>query len=226
MTLLPAFETEAEYDRPKPRPAMLPTFDPLPTILNGHHVRLEPLGAHHAADLFVAGDDPDIWRYKPIPRPVDLGDTEAWIASAIERAANGTEIPFAIIHRASGRAIGSTRYLDIRHGDRALEIGWTWIGREHQRSAVNTECKYLLLTHAFERHGAIRVQFKADSRNVRSLAAIERIGGIREGLLRNQRILHDGYIRDAVIFSIIDNEWPTVKARLEDRRSWVVDRGS
>ena len=196
---------------------MIPTFDPRPVALEGDHVILEPLALHHAADLFTAGDDPEIWRYKSILRPADLGEAEAWIADAIERGGGGAEIPFAIIHRASGRAIGSTRYLDIRRSDRALEIGWTWIGREHQRSAVNTECKYLLLANAFDRHGAVRVQFKADARNVRSLAAIERIGGVREGVLRNQRILPDGYIRDAVIFSIIDREWPAVKARLEER---------
>jgi RimJ/RimL family protein N-acetyltransferase len=188
-------------------------FDPRPLTLNGVHVRLEPLALDHALDLFTSGNDPEIWRYMPIPLPRSIAETEAWIASALEGAADGTEIPFAIVHHASGRAIGSTRYLDIRRSDRALEIGWTWIARKHQRSAVNTECKHLLLSHAFDNHGAIRVQFKADARNVRSLAAIERIGGVREGVLRNQRILHDGYIRDAVIFSIIDSEWPGVKER-------------
>jgi len=196
---------------------MSSSFDPQPVTLDGEHVRLEPLAPGHAADLFVAGADPLVWRYLPIPPPSSIDEIESWIAEAIARGETVGDIPFAIIDRASGRAAGSTRYLDIRRSDRALEIGWSWVGAAYQRTAINTECKYLLLAHAFDRLGAIRVQFKANARNERSLRAIERIGGIREGVLRKQRIQHDGYIRDAVYYSIIDDEWPEVKLRLEDR---------
>ncbi len=192
------------------------SFDPRPLTLEGEHVRLEPLAPGHAADLFVAGADPLIWRYLPIPPPSSLGEIESWITEAIVRGETFGDIAFAVIDRASGRAAGSTRYLDIRKSDRALEIGWSWIGRAYQRTVINTECKYLLLAHAFDRLGAIRVQFKADARNERSLRAIERIGAHREGVLRKQRIQHDGYIRDAVYYSIIDDEWPVVKLHLEE----------
>jgi RimJ/RimL family protein N-acetyltransferase len=143
-------------------------------------------------------------------------DTQAWIQEAMAIAASGTQIPFAIIHRAGGRAIGSTRYLDIRREHRGLEIGWTWVGTAHQRTSVNTECKYLLLRHAFEELGAVRVQLKTDLRNERSQRAIERIGAVREGVLRKHMALWDGFIRDTVYYSILDSEWPDVRRRLEE----------
>ena len=139
---------------------------------------------------------------------------QQFIAEAEALTASGAQIAFAIVHGASGAAIGSTRYLDLRPPDRALEIGWTWLGTAHQRTPVNTECKLLLLEHAFETLGAVRVQFKTDDRNRRSQAAIERIGGRREGVLRKSLILRDGFIRDSVYYSIIDDEWPAVKQRL------------
>ncbi len=126
----------------------------------------------------------------------------------------GTQIPFAIVHVASGAAIGSTRYLELRRAHRALEIGWTWIATAYQRTAVNTECKLLLLGHAFDTLGAVRVQFRTDLRNTRSQTALRRIGGRREGILRKSLILWDGFIRDSVYFSIVDDEWPAVKRRL------------
>jgi RimJ/RimL family protein N-acetyltransferase len=183
-------------------------------VLTGRHVRLEPLEDRHAAELLVQCADPDLWRYMPRPLPRDLGEMRAWIAGARERATGGAERPFAIVHAAGGRAVGSTRYLDIRPEHRALEIGWTWIGTEHQRTAVNTECKLLLLEHAFDSLGAVRVQLKTDARNDRSQKAIERIGARREGVLRRHMILWDGFVRDTVIFSITDREWPEVRARL------------
>ena len=131
-------------------------------------------------------------------------DTQGWIDQALEVAATGTQIPFAIIERASGKAIGSTRYMDIRRNDRGLEIGWTWIGTAFQRTAMNTECKYLLLRHAFEELGAVRVQLKTDLRNVRSQRAIERLGAVREGVLRKHMVLWDGFIRDTVYYSVIE----------------------
>jgi len=185
-----------------------------PRSLRGDHVELAPLGREHATDLLQAGADAEIWRYKPIPPPRTLEDTYRWIDAALAEAAAGLQAPFAIL--AGGRAVGSTRYLDLRPPDRALEIGWTWIGRPWQRTAINTECKYLLLRHAFEDLGAIRVQLKTDARNLQSQRAIERIGAVREGVLRRHRVLWDGFVRDTVFYSVIDSEWPAVKARLEE----------
>lgn len=194
---------------------MTRTFDPQPVTLEGRHVRLEPLARRHAEDLFEVGREESIWPHMPRPPLKSVEDASAMIEQALEVASSGTQIPFAIIERASGRAMGSTRYLDIRRNDHGLEIGWTWIGTTFQRSVVNTECKYLLLRHAFEELGAVRVQLKTDLRNVRSQRAIERLGAVREGVLRKHIVLWDGYIRDTVYYSIIDREWPEVKRRLE-----------
>jgi RimJ/RimL family protein N-acetyltransferase len=124
-------------------------------------------------------------------------------------------VAFAIVSAASGAAVGSTRFLNIERPHRALEIGWTWIGPAWQRSAINTECKLLLLGHAFEQLGAHRVTLKTDARNLRSQRAIERVGGVREGVLRRHRVCWDGFVRDSVYYGIIDGEWPQVKSRLE-----------
>jgi len=194
-----------------------PEFDPRPVTLEGRHARLEPLAARHAPDLHRVGQAPEVWRYLPRPELAAVADAEAWIAQTLKLAAGGSQLPFAIVHRASGRAVGSTRFMDIRRRDRALEIGWTWLGVEFQRTALNTECKYLLLRHAFEELGAVRVQLKTDARNERSQRAIERIGAVREGVLRQHMILWDGFVRDSVYYSVVDREWPAVKQRLEAR---------
>ncbi len=192
-------------------------FDPRPVVLEGKHVRLEPLTLGHAEDLTRAGADTGLWRYLPIAPPTSLAENESWIQQALNDAEGGGQIPFAIVAREGGRAIGSTRYLDIQRENNALEIGWTWIGRPWQRTAVNTECKFLLLRHAFEALGAVRVQLKTDGRNEQSQKAIARIGARREGVLRINRRLWDGFIRDTVVFSILDCEWSEVKAGLEER---------
>jgi RimJ/RimL family protein N-acetyltransferase len=191
-------------------------MNPTPVVLYGEAVRLEPLDYTHAEDLLAAGADPDIWRYMPIPQPNAVGQLRAWIDEAWQLAAAGEQIPFAILDPATDRALGSTRFLEIRRTWRTLEIGWTWLAASVQRTRVNTECKYLLLRHAFEDLGALRVQFKTDGRNEQSQRAIERIGAVKEGVLRKQRVNHDGYVRDAVYYSILDDEWPAVKARLEE----------
>ena len=178
-------------------------------------MRLEPLAPRHAEDLFAAGNDEAIWTYMPRPVLKSVEDTLGWIKESQAVAASGTQIPFAIIYRASGKAIGSTRYLDIRREHRGLEIGWTWVGTAYLRTPVNTECKSLLLTHAFEGLGAVRVQLKTDLRNERSQRAIERIGAVREGVLRKHMVRWDGFIRDTIYYSILDSEWPDVKRRLE-----------
>jgi RimJ/RimL family protein N-acetyltransferase len=189
-----------------------------PVVLQGQHVRLEPLRLEHAMELYAISQYPDIWRYMPYKQPASVSEMEAWIAAALQAQERGVEVPFAIIDRSS-HALGSTRYLNITPKDRALEIGWTWLTVTARRTPVNTECKYLLLRHAFEALGAIRVQFKTDSRNMTSQRAIERIGAVKEGVLRNHVIMPDGYYRHSVYYSIIESEWPMVKAHLESRLS-------
>jgi len=190
-----------------------------PVILEGQRVRLEPLQLSHAAALYSVCQDPEIWRYMSYKQPTSLSEMEAWIALALDAQERGTDVPFAIIDRNAGHALGSTRYLNIMSKDRGLEIGWTWLTGTARRTYVNTECKYLLLRHAFETLGAIRVQLKTDSRNVTSQRAIERIGAVKEGVLRNHVIMPDGYYRHSVYYSIVESEWPTVKAYLEGKLS-------
>lgn len=185
-----------------------------PAVLEGETVRLEPLSMEHAEGIYEAAQAPEIWPY--LPYPIDsLERARFFIEQGLQLQAQGSDMPFAVIDKATGRVFGSTRYLEILPNNKNLEIGWTWYHPSVWRSRVNTECKYLLLRHAFDTLGCIRVQFKTDSRNQRSQNAIARLGAIREGVLRNHRILPDGYIRDSVIFSILDREWPEVKARLE-----------
>ena len=193
-------------------------FNPKPMQLEGQHVRLEPLGLEHAANLFHASQTPEIWRWLPIPMFATVAEVEKWIADALHIQASGTEVAFAIVRRIDGTAVGSTRFLDIRRPHRALEIGWTWLAREAQRTAINTEAKLLLLAHAFEIHGAVRVQLKTDERNEQSRAAISRLGATFEGVLRNfQTRPHDGYVRNTAMYSITAAEWPGVKAGLNSR---------
>jgi N-acetyltransferase len=190
-------------------------FLPRPVTLTGEMVRLEPLALRHAPDLFEASAETSIWKYMPLRGFPDLASVQAWIQKSAAAAENGTDLPFAIILKETGRAVGSTRYMDIRPEHRGLEIGFTWLAPGVQRTRVNTEAKYLLLRHAFEDLGAVRVQLKSDSRNVRSQRAIERIGGVLEGIHRRHMQVWDGHIRDTVYYSILDTEWPAAKRRLE-----------
>jgi RimJ/RimL family protein N-acetyltransferase len=180
-------------------------------------VVLVPLERAHLDDLARVGLDAEIWRYLPIPAPTTADELGRFVDAALAEAATEISVPFAIVEATSGRAIGSTRYLDIRPASRGLEIGWTWLARAAWRTPINTECKYLLLRHAFESLDALRVQLKTDSRNERSRRAIERIGGRLEGILRCDRVLWDGYVRDSAYFSVIQREWPDVKQALEAR---------
>jgi RimJ/RimL family protein N-acetyltransferase len=188
-----------------------------PIALMGRVVRLEPLSEAHVPDLTIAGADESIWRYMVYGGVGGKAQMREWVREILSRQARGTDLPFAVIHLGSGRAIGSTRYLDIQPQHRGLEIGGTWYGVAYQRSAVNTECKYLLLRHAFEVLGCLRVQLKTDLRNERSQRAIERIGAVREGVLRNHMILPDDHVRSSVYYSLLDLEWPAVKAKLEEK---------
>ena len=187
-----------------------------PVTLTGRYVRLEPLTETHVPGLTSVGCDDRIWRLMRYGLIRTEADMRGWVRSLLDGQAVGTDLPFAVIQLASGRVAGATRFMEIHPEHKGLEIGGTWYGLEFQRTAVNSECKYLLLRHAFDGLGAIRVQFKADVRNERSWRAIERIGAKREGILRNQIILPDGVIRDSVYYSIIDQEWPGVRDRLED----------
>jgi RimJ/RimL family protein N-acetyltransferase len=183
--------------------------------LTGRLVRLEPLAEAHTSDLALAARDESIWRFMPYGDVVTPERMAAHIRESIARRATGAMYPFAVIHLPTGRAVGSTSYLDIQLQNRALEIGGTWYAPPFQRTGVNTECKFLLLQHAFEQLGCLRVQFKTDLRNERSQRALERIGAVKEGLLRKNLTMPDGYQRSSVVYSILDDEWPAVRARLE-----------
>ncbi len=190
-----------------------------PVTLTGKHVRLEPLSEEHVPGLTAIGIDDEIWRLMPYGPMRGEDDIRRWVRLILQRAGGGTDVPFVVIHLRSGRVAGATRYMEIRPEHFGLEIGGTWYGAEFRRTAVNTECKFLLLAHAFEVLHCIRVQLKTDARNVRSQRAIERIGATREGTRRNHLVLPDGTVRDSVYFSILDSEWPAVKARLESMLS-------
>jgi RimJ/RimL family protein N-acetyltransferase len=189
-------------------------MDPKPAILEGRTIRLEPLTPAHLADLSEAGADAAIWRWYTTTH--ETPETmAAFIRAALNMLDNGTAIPFATIDRKSGRAIGSTRYANISRPDRRLEIGWTWLAPAHQRTVANTEAKLLMLRHAFEELGSLRVEFKTDSLNSKSRNALLRIGAREEGTFRNHMVCWDGRVRHSVYYSIIDSEWPHVKSELE-----------
>jgi RimJ/RimL family protein N-acetyltransferase len=188
----------------------------VPVTLEGRHVRLEPFLKSHLAGLGEVGLDEELWRW--IPTAVRTREEMAgYIETALNEQERGTSLPFAIVEKATGRAIGSTRYGNIDRTHHRVEIGWTWVARQWQRTAINTEAKYLLLRHAFESLGCLRVELKTDSLNERSRAAILRLGAREEGIFRNHMITASGRIRHTVYFSIIDSEWPAVRARLETK---------
>ena len=186
-----------------------------PITLENDRLRLEPLSQQHAQGLYNRGRVAGDWAYMPRSCFIDQADCRQWIDDALAR---NDQLPFAIIETAKNKVVGSTRYLNIRPEHRGLEIGWTWLGQEWQRTWVNTEAKLLLLTHAFERLGCVRVEFKTDARNLRSQAALERIGATREGELRQHMIVQGGHLRDSVFYSILDSEWPRVREQLEALR--------
>jgi RimJ/RimL family protein N-acetyltransferase len=190
-----------------------------PILLEGGNVRLEPLKEAHVPALAEIGVGQDFWDFMVYGDMRNEEDMRGWVMDILSRAEKRTDLPFAVVNLASGRVAGATRYLNIMPIDRGLEIGGTWYGTDFQRTVVNTECKYLLLKHAFETLECIRVQLKTDSRNERSQKAIERIGAKKEGVLRNHMILPDGYYRHSVFYSILDSEWPDVKKRLKEMMS-------
>ena len=185
-----------------------------PVRLEGKLVRLEPMSSEHIDGLWEAGKFEQIWSYMSIVMNTPE-DTRSFVEQALQNQREGTELPFVIISLETGRIIGSTRFLGISRKDRGLEIGFTWLTPSVWKTAVNTECKWLLLRHCFEELGCIRVQLKTDSRNLNSQRAIKRIGGTYEGVLRNHMVMRDGYIRDSVYFSFIDKEWQAAKEKLQ-----------
>jgi len=182
--------------------------------LEGRHVRLVPLERDQLDEIVAAGSFEEIWTWLSV-QPKGRDAFERWIDSALAARDAGTEVPFATVDVASGKIVGSTRYLNIAWESRRLEIGWTWITPSMQRTYVNTEAKYLQLRHCFEELGCRRVELKTDRRNERSRAAMLRIGAQFEGIARKQMRTFDGSNRDNAWFAIIDDDWPAVKARLE-----------
>jgi N-acetyltransferase len=187
-----------------------------PITLTGDAVRLEPLSLDHHPALCQVGLDPAIWRWTSvqIATPEEM---RSYIEDALRSWEAGAALPFATIDRVSVRVVGTTRYGNVDPANRKLEIGWTFVAPAWQRTRINTEAKYLMLRYAFETLGCIRVEFKTDALNQTSRRAIARIGAREEGTLRHHMICADGRYRDSVYFSVIEPEWPGVKAALESK---------
>lgn len=190
-------------------------MDIRPVTLAGRHVRLAPLHPSYAEALFPEADEPEIWRFMPYGTVDSVDKLRAVIVDLLGRQERGTDLCFATISQTSGRPIGMTRFMEINRGYRGVEIGGTWLGKAHRRTPANTEAKYMMLQHAFETWGCIRVQIRTDVRNERSQRAVERLGFAREGVLRKNMIMPDGHHRSSVFYSLIDDEWPTIRAHLE-----------
>jgi len=184
-----------------------------PVTLEGRLVRLEPLSLDHVAGLAEVALDPAIWQWT-IARPTTVAELQSWAASALAGRDSGSELPFATIEAATGRPIGSSRYMNIVLEHRRLEIGWTWVAPGWQRTGANREAKLLMLDHAFETLGCRRVEFKTDWLNEPSRTALLGIGAQFEGIFRNHMVMPDGRMRHSAYYSVIDEEWPAVRARL------------
>jgi N-acetyltransferase len=181
-----------------------------PVTLEGRIVRLEPMSRAHLDGLAEVALDPELWRWT-IARPTDRASLEAWMTAAMDNAAAGTELPFVTVERASGRPIGSSRYMNIVPEHRRLEIGWSWVAASWQRGGANREAKLLMLGHAFDALGCHRVEFKTDSLNERSRRALLGIGATFEGIFRNHMVMPDDRLRHSAYYSVIDTEWPAVR---------------
>jgi len=190
-------------------------FQPKAIVLEGDKVLLGPLQIDQASGFCEIGADPEIFTYSFQGPFLSVSDTEKWISERIVKTTNGSEVCFAVFDKVSNKLAGSTCFLNIQPAYRSLDIGSTWYGTIFHRTHVNTEAKFLLLQHAFEELGAVRVQFMSDSRNHKSHKAIERLGAMYEGTLRKHKIYRDGYIRDSFVHSIIEDEWPSVKENLQ-----------
>jgi N-acetyltransferase len=187
------------------------------TLLEGERVRLEPLASHHEEGLWEASRDPRTWRWLPIAQPQTQADWHGWMESALAAAAAGTDIPFATVDRATGSAIGSTRFLALRPEHGSVEIGWTWLHPSAWGTGANVEAKLLQLRHAFDAWGCRRVELKTDALNERSRGALEALGLTFEGIHRKHMLVRGGENRDSAWYSAVDDDWPTVRAQLEAR---------
>ncbi len=189
------------------------TMEIAPVVLERRKVRLDPMRADHLDALVEAGRFDELWQWT-VAKATDRGSMESYMNAALEDAAAGTSIPFVTVDKSSGRVIGSTRFGNIDRYNRRTEIGWTWITPEFQRTHVNSEAKYLMLTHAFEVWECVRVELKTDALNTKSRAAMLRIGCVEEGIMRRHMLSQGGRFRDSAYYSVIDSEWPEVRARL------------
>ncbi len=183
--------------------------------LIGTHVRLEPLSLAHAEGLLPHALEPEIWLYIPYGNINTLEKLQNMISGLLRKQETGSDLCYTVFHQTSNQPIGMTRYISVDRSNYGVEIGGTWYGKEYRRSAVNTEAKYLLLRHAFEVFACQRVQIQSDVRNERSQRAIERLGAVREGIMRKNKRMPDGHQRNSIMYSIIDDEWPAIKAKLE-----------
>lgn len=199
---------------PRPLGRTHPPFDPRPVTLTGRLVRLEPLSLGHVDALAAVALDPELWRWTQ-DRPGTVEELRGYVQRAIAATAAGQQVAFAQVDLASGRAIGSTRFLSIVRAERRLEIGYTWVGRPYWGSGRNPDAKRTLLAHAFDELGAHRVEFKTDALNGRSRAALTAIGATEEGTLRRHLHTYGNRVRDSVYFSVIWQEWPEVRAQLD-----------
>ena len=194
---------------------VLPVMEVAPVTLDGVRVRMEPLSLErHFDELCEIGLDPDLWRWTT-NRVGTREDLRVYLETALRELAEGRSLPFATVDKPSGRVAGCTRFGNIDRHNRRVEIGWTWVGRPWQRSHINTEAKHLMMSHAFETWGCVRVELKTNVRNDKSRNAMKRIGCVEEGVLRKHAVNDDGVWRDTIFYSVLDTEWPAVKARLE-----------
>jgi RimJ/RimL family protein N-acetyltransferase len=185
-----------------------------PVILEGRKVRLEPLALEHVPRLAEVALDPAIWQWT-IARPTDEAGLRAWAEAALASRAAGSEFPFVTLEASTGRPIGSSRFMNIVLEHRRVEIGWTWVAPAWQRTGANREAKLLMMGHAFNTLGCRRVEFKTDSLNEPSRTALLGIGAQFEGIFRNHMVMPDGRMRHSAYYSVIDDEWPAVRAGLE-----------
>ena len=192
-------------------------WENLASVLEGRVVRLEPLARRHEQGLFEAAQDERIWRWMPYDASASLETFHAWLENALAASESGTEAAFATVDAGTGEPAGSTRYLALRPEHRVLEIGWTWLAPTYWQTGANIEAKMLMLEHAFENLGCLRVEFKTDSRNERSRAALADLPAQFEGVFRKHMLVRGGERRDSAYYSIIDDEWPEVRENLEGR---------
>ena len=191
-----------------------PSYPPAPVVLEGEHVILKPVAISHIEDFKQAVADGELWKlwYTLVPPPEKM---EEWIEKSLAEQKEGASVPFAVVRKSDGKVVGTTRYMHIEKSLRRLEIGHTWYAASAQRTALNTECKYLLLTYAFEKLQCVAVEFRTHRMNVRSRTGIERLGAQLDGILRNHRLMANGTLRDTAVYSILNTEWPMVKKHLE-----------